>query len=191
MHDSITKFCQSRIIILPKSSWTFKNTTKTFKIVPKWRYFSKSGHTDQSPPKRSICSRSNFPDLSSKYFSSSTKSNLTSILNDAVKPDKTRQRPFCLCLKANLFSQRTLTVGGKDHCTYIWSSVKLKTRCSKEYFCWYLYVLKLTIAVLRTVSVSYFEPCFKMFVPKQICSADLALSTCPVAYLIVKKTGQK
>ena len=39
-------FSNSRIKILPIPKWTLKNTPKTFKIVPKWRNFAKSGHTD-------------------------------------------------------------------------------------------------------------------------------------------------
>ena len=39
------KCCQSRFKTMPKIKFTLKNCQKTFDILPKWRNFSKSGHT--------------------------------------------------------------------------------------------------------------------------------------------------
>ena len=45
----VKHFCHSRIIILPNTKQTLKNLTKTFKIVPTWWNFAKSGHTVARP----------------------------------------------------------------------------------------------------------------------------------------------
>ena len=42
------QICQSRLSISPKKKWPVKNLPKTCKFLPKWWFFSKSGHTDSS-----------------------------------------------------------------------------------------------------------------------------------------------
>ena len=41
-----TKNCQSKFNNFPNAKWRFQKLPKTFKIWPKWRFFTTSGHTD-------------------------------------------------------------------------------------------------------------------------------------------------
>ena len=41
----MSQICQSQLSILPNKKWTVKNSPKTGKLLPKWRNFAKSGHT--------------------------------------------------------------------------------------------------------------------------------------------------
>ena len=70
-----SQFGQSRIIFLPNTKYTLKNLPKSFKIVPKWRNFAKSGHTVFVPSDRGQVGRRHrvAADLKVTYFQVSQK----------------------------------------------------------------------------------------------------------------------